>query len=226
MTTEAEAPTPPAAPAPSPPEPPATPPPAAPAAPPPTAPPAAASFDDWVKDPANATHVKALRDEAAANRVKAREAEAQRDAVLAALGITPDGAPPDPDKLAADLQASRQQLADLQRTTALQAAAARHGADLDLITPYLLGKGALAALDPTTDTFAADVDALVAAEVNANPKLKAGQAPAKGGADFAGGTGGQHIYTRDEIAALAKDPGEYAKHRDEIQRQVAAGLVT
>ena len=52
-------------------------------------------------------------------------------------------------------------------------AAAQAGADAELLTLVLRGKGALTNLDPNADDFTAQVAALVDTEVAANPKLKA-----------------------------------------------------
>lgn len=226
MTTEAPAPTPDPALAPE-----ATPP-ATPPAPTPPAPTADATpppdgdinaLPDWARK-----QIGDLRKEAADRRTKANEAESTKAALLKAIGGAlglDTGEAPDPAALTDQLNATQAEARQAKVEVAALRAAAKLGADADALLDSRAFITKVAGLDPAADDFATALEAAVTEAIAANPKLKAGQAPAKGGADFAGGTGGQHIYTRDEIAALAKDPGEYAKHRDEIQRQVAAGLI-
>ena len=131
-------------------------------------------------------YVEKLRKEAADYRTKRKE-EAERAAQLEAeLTKYRDGlknlfgeseAEKTPEDIIASLTAERdqaaQQLAQVRTDQALTAAATQAGADAELLTLVLKGKGALTDLDPTADDFAAQVAALVDAEVAANPKLRA-----------------------------------------------------
>ena len=131
-------------------------------------------------------YVEKLRKEAADYRTKRKE-EAERAAQLEAeLTKYRDGlknlfgegeAEKTPEDIIASLTAERdqaaQQLAQMRTDQALTAAATQAGADAELLTLVLKGKGALTDLDPTADDFAAQVAALVDAEVAANPKLRA-----------------------------------------------------
>ena len=131
-------------------------------------------------------YVEKLRKEAADYRTKRKE-EAERAAQLEAeLTKYRDGlknlfgegeAEKTPEDIIASLTAERdqaaQQLAQMRTDQALTAAATQAGADAELLTLVLKGKGALTDLDPNADDFAAQVAALVDAEVAANPKLRA-----------------------------------------------------
>lgn len=131
-------------------------------------------------------YVEKLRKEAADYRTKRKE-EAERAAQLEAeLTKYRDGlknlfgegeAEKTPEDIIASLTAERdqaaQQLAQMRTDQALTAAATQAGADAELLTLVLKGKGALTDLDPNADDFTAQVAALVDAEVAANPKLKA-----------------------------------------------------
>lgn len=131
-------------------------------------------------------YVEKLRKEAADYRTKRKEEadranqlETKMNAIIDGLkGLTGDGAPEQtPEQVIEALTAERdnaaQQLAQMRTDQALTAAAAQAGADAELLTLVLRGKGALTDLDPNTDDFHAQVAELVTAEVAANPKLKA-----------------------------------------------------
>lgn len=174
-------------------------------------------------------YVEKLRREAADYRTKRKE-EADRAAQLEAeLAKYRDGlkaltgeqeAEKSPEDIIASLTAERdqaaQQLAAIRTESALTRAAADAGADAELLTLVLKGKGALKDLDPNTDDFAAQVAELVTAEVAANPKLKATQAvPQSSGSnpeDAAAPRTGQ--LTREDMKRMSPK---------EINEAVAAG---
>lgn len=142
--------------------------------------------DTVEQDTFDREYVEKLRKEAADYRTKRKE-EAERAAQLEAeLTKYRDGlknlfgegeAEKTPEDIIASLTAERdqaaQQLAQMRTDQALTAAATQAGADAELLTLVLKGKGALTDLDPNADDFAAQVAALVDAEVAANPKLRA-----------------------------------------------------
>jgi hypothetical protein len=154
-------------------------------------------------------YVKTLRDEAAANRVKARDAETAAEArinkILEAAGIKTAEEPLDPAKLTADLSAKDQAIRALKVERALDKAARKAGADEDLLDAVLTRKGALAELDPSSDDFAQQLDALVRAEVDANPKLKAVRATGASGIELSGGTGEQGQITEQQLKTMNPD---------------------
>ncbi|WP_052372146.1 hypothetical protein [Nocardia otitidiscaviarum] len=180
-------------------------------------------------------YVKKLRDEAAAARVKGKEAaeqaakeaaeKAQRDLseqIGRALGLIKDDTPPDPAELlkqaqdreaqlAAERDAAAQELRSLRIEKALNAAADKCDGDTTILVPYLAGTGALKNLDPSADDFASQVEQIVSAAVEFNPKLKKAQdrvsAPRSGG-DLTGGN-------------AAPKPNA-AKSIDDIRREMRA----
>jgi hypothetical protein len=154
-------------------------------------------------------YVKTLREEAAANRTKARDAETAAEArinkILEAAGIKTAEEPLDPAKLTADLSAKDQAIRALKVERALDKAARKAGADEDLLDAVLTRKGALAELDPSSDDFAQQLDALVKAEVDANPKLKAVRATGASGIELSGGTGEQGQITEQQLKTMTPE---------------------
>ncbi len=161
-------------------------------------------------------YVEKLRREAQKLRAKAKEdaekaskeaAEAAEKALTErlgkALGLIQDDTPVDPQELIA--QAAEREAQALEREAkaaaklrayelekALTNAANKVDGDLDILTPYLRGTGALDALDPDADDYLDQVSAVVAAAVEQNPKLKKVApvaAPARSGGDISNGTG-------------------------------------
>lgn len=172
---------------------------------------------DEVEKPAEKTYdekyVKKLRDEAAAARVKGREVaeqaakeaaeKAQRELseqIGRALGLIKDDTPPDPAELlkqaqereqalAAERDAAAEKLRNYARKDALTAAAAKVDGDLASLLDSRTVNAAIEKLDTNADDFASQVEALVSAAVENNPKLKKtvqAAAPRSGG-DMSGG---------------------------------------
>ena len=142
--------------------------------------------DTVEQDTFDRDYVEKLRKEAADYRTKRKEEadradqlETKMNAIIDGLkGLTGDkAAEQTPEQVIEALTAERdnaaQQLAAMRTDQALTAAATQAGADAELLTLVLRGKGALTNLDPNADDFTAQVAALVDTEVAANPKLKA-----------------------------------------------------
>ncbi len=185
------------------------------------------------------SYVRKLRDENAATRVKAKDAEkaaqeAARQAKEAAdaqksltekLGRTlgfVDDAPLAPEELLQQASAREAQLSAERDTVAtelrmlriekaLNAAAEKHDGDTSILAPYLTGTGALAQLDPTADDFASQVDAVVSAAVESNPKLKKAPVQAaapRSGGDLSGGNGSPKSSGEKSIEDLIREKRE------------------
>lgn len=157
------------------------------------------------------------RQEKTAAQQTAAEAQQQRDAVLKALGLNPDGtALDDPAQAAAKLT---------QRATEAESAA--WGANVKLEVFQLAGKlGAnpaalldsltfvdsldeLTDADPRSAEFRTALEAKITAAVQANPNLKAaGGPPARSGGDFSTG-GDKPPGSLDEQIAAAKKAGNW-----------------
>ena len=154
-------------------------------------------------------YVKTLRDEAAANRVKARDAETAAETrinkILEAAGIKTAEEPLDAAKLTADLSAKDQALRALTVERALDKAARKNGADEDLLAAVLAHKGDLGKLDPTSEDFATQLDALVKSTVESNPKLKAVRATGASGIELSGGTGEQGQITEQQLKTMSPE---------------------
>ncbi|MBF6394118.1 hypothetical protein IU443_29760 [Nocardia farcinica] len=159
-------------------------------------------------------YVKKLRDEAAAARIKGKEAaeqaareaaeKAQRELseqIGRALGLIKDDTPPDPAELlkqaqereqalAAERDAAAEKLRNYARKDALTAAASKVDGDLASLLDSRSVNAAIESLDTDADDFAAQVEAIVSAAVENNPKLKKAtdrvSAPRSGG-DLSGG---------------------------------------
>lgn len=184
----------------------------APAAPPAPGAPAPA---DPLKDPAVvAALAKATADAEAKARLGTKEngkkeaLEELKNALAPLLGLKP--AEVDPAALGAELAAARAANAQLITEAAVGRAARVAGGDEDMVTAWLAHKcGAeMRALDPTAADFAGKVDALVKAQIEANPKLKAGDAapvapvvtPGRQGAASTSTAGGANDIARPSLA--------------------------
>jgi len=182
----------PSTPAPTPPEPaaPATPPatPAEPATEPPTEPKAKAPKFEGEFDPARfeklvenlRSDVEAQKQKTAAAEQKAQEQQADLlKKVAAAFGLeTGEEKPPTPEELTqqlTDAQARTKEFEDAARQTQVELAvyktASKHGGDPGALLDSRGFAQAIAKLDPSSDSFGADVEKAVKAAVEANPKL-------------------------------------------------------
>lgn len=154
--------------------------------------------------------VRDARKEAGDHRAKALTAadEATKNLtsqLAKALGLAKDDEPLDPAKLTEQLSAKDQAIRDLKVERALDKAARKVGADEDLLDAVLTRKGALAGLDPSADDFTQQLDALVKAEVDANPKLKAARAAGASGVELSGGTGEQGQITEQQLKTMTPE---------------------
>lgn len=115
-------------------------------------------------------------------------AKEAQDAVLATIAqALGQDTPTDPAQLTTQLSQQATANKTLAVQNALLGAAYRGGADGDLMVAVLTYNGKLSQLDPAAPDFGAQVSALVASELAANPRLALVQgapaaAPAAGGA--------------------------------------------
>ncbi|MBF6326581.1 hypothetical protein IU451_29215 [Nocardia cyriacigeorgica] len=154
-------------------------------------------------------YVKKLRDEAAAARVKGKEAAEQAakeaaekaqkelaEQIGKALGLIQDETPPAPEELlkqatereaqiAKERDAAAERLRAYERKDALTAAASKVDGDLASLLDSRTVNAAIESLDTNADDFASQVEAIVSAAVENNPKLK--KAPAQVAAPRSGG---------------------------------------
>lgn len=216
------------------------PPPGAPAVPPVDAPPAAPAgdpppadkptFEAWIADPTNAEFTKGLRKEAADNRVKATQATKAAETTFRelakSLGIEiPGGDPLDPTKLTEQLTRTQRELSELRVGAAVEQASRKHGADTELLIPFLRGTASLDKLDPTSDTFAAEVSALVKGLLEKNPKLKAaGQVPTRNGGEFPGGKPLTQQLTRAQLVGMKPEEIEAARQAGQLDLLLRGGV--
>jgi hypothetical protein len=184
----------------------------------------------------NATWRTKLREQeqVAANAQKAAEEHSAKLADLEGKWqklnafFNPDAnEPPDPAKLAEQLTAAQAENARIaseweqeRKTLKVQAALpgvlAKANADPGLTEAVLATSGALAKLDPTSDSFAADLASAVNEAIEANPRLKI-EAPAarspRSGAEIPGRSGGSTQLTLDQVRGMK--PDEINKARKE-----------
>lgn len=135
-------------------------------------------------------------------RAEAQAAQAQRDKVLAALGLAPDGAEQvDPDKLGAQLEHVRAQAWETAVENKVLRMAPRLGIDADSLLDSLTFLDSLTDIDPDSQDFAQQLEAHVTGFVTTNPKFKtAERIPGKSGGDFGGAPGGQPASLEKQIA--------------------------
>lgn len=99
---------------------------------------------------------------------------------------------------------------------AAERAARKANVDADALLDSRSFLSAASKLDPTTDTFAADLESAVAAAVDANPKLRLAQAAKRSGAEIPGRSGGSEQLTREQVTEMAqRDPAALDKARRE-----------
>ncbi len=160
-------------------------------------------------------YVEKLRRENAAAREKAKTeaataAEAATSALTQsigkALGLVKDDEKVDPEALIAQAQTERQAAIDEANATRRDLAVLRNAAKHDANTDELLDSATfnrkLAALDPSADDFASQVDALIAETVTGNPtKFKRVQVAASAGGTTHSGEGTSQL-SREQLAAL------------------------
>lgn len=221
-------------------------PPAAPAAPeagtPPTpeppaaaTPPAAPATDtppakvddlpDWAQ-----REIRQARDDAAKARTAKNDAEtanqAQLDAIATALGLKP--AETDPAEVAKTLETTtstltqtQSDLSDLRREHQSLLAAIDQGADHKALLDSRAFLAKIADLDPAADDFADKVAEAVTQAVTDNPKLKAGQAPTKSGAELTGGSG-EGAVTKERFDAMKpSEKNELFRTNPTLYRQLS-----
>lgn len=135
-----------------------------------------------------------------------RQAEQERwQKLQAALGMGEDESPEDKlkavqetaDKRQAELEKTQAELRDLRTRQEIASAARKHGADGDLITDILAGRGALSKLDHTADDYAFQVEDLVKETVNAHPSLTTPRVAAS--------SGNAPTPTQNEAGKLSRD---------------------
>lgn len=152
-------------------------------------------FEDL--DPATQAYVKRLRKEAADERSKRTQAEqerldaqAQKDKVLAALGLKPDGSEKDPDpaELQSTLEQERQKIAATQQENLVLRVAPLVGANADKMLDSMTFRAKLEALGPQPAREA--VEALIRETIAQDATLKSAPAPARasGGTQHTGTT--------------------------------------
>lgn len=131
---------------------------------------------------------------------------------------------PDPTQVLEQLRArDKAREAEVNRlrvTTALERSARSHGADVDLLEPYLRGTGRLDGLDAADPKFPDALDGLVAELVEKQPKFKAntngGQAPPRGGSEFPGGNPGPRLLSREDLQGMSADDINKARKEGRI----------
>lgn len=136
------------------------------------------------------------RSDAVTYRERLRTAEQQTEALTTALraaGILPDdgsGNAPDPAELQASLESERTSARLARVELAAYRAAARAGVDGDGLLDSRTFLESVRNLDPTADTFGADVEAAVKAAADANPRLRqTATLPGPTATDHGGGSG-------------------------------------
>lgn len=155
-------------------------------------------------------------------------AEKQRDELTAILaGINKALNPgvdetPDPAKLTEQLTAAQaetarvaaekdQTIRNLTIRAALPSVLSKASADPSLTEAVLTANGALAKLDPSSDSFAADLASAVAAAMENNPRLKVAPVASRSGAEIPGRSGGSDQLTIEQVRAMKPEQVDEAR---------------
>ncbi|GAA5078640.1 hypothetical protein [Streptomyces similanensis] len=121
-----------------------------------------------------------------------------------------------PEEIAQKATESDQKAREATVKLAVFQTAGKHGGDPESLLDSASFAKAITKLDPTADTFAANVEAAIKKAVEANPRLKAQAAqpaPAKGGFDMNNGSAGRRQLTAVEVSKLS--PEELVKARQD-----------
>jgi len=124
-----------------------------------------------------------------------------------------------PEQIAQKAQESDQQARTATVQLAVFQTAGKHGADPEALLDSASFAKAIGKLDPSADTFAANVEAAIKKAVEGNARLKPQTqqtVPAKGGFDMNNGTAGKRQLTAAEVDHLSKtNPSALVKAREE-----------
>lgn len=145
--------------------------------------------------------MKKLRDEAAGRRTELRTAQQELDQHKQLLQniakqLDPNGGngEDDPAKVAEQAVADRdkkdQELRALHIERAAEKAARKVGADPDSLVDSRAFTDSAKELDPEAGDFNDKMESLIKSKMDNNPRLRAGQEPARSGSEFTGGSGG------------------------------------
>lgn len=185
----------------------------------------AAPADPWDDPAAARTEIEKLRRENGADRTNAKTAAAEeaRSALAQqigkALGFVADDTPVDPQKLTADLTAAQTSAKQATLELAVYKAASAVKADASALLDSRSFLEQVSTIDPTDSAALA---AAITAATTSNPRLKASQVAAVGGADLTGGTGTVRTYTRAQIA----DTAFYRANKTDIDAAYSEGRIT
>lgn len=124
-----------------------------------------------------------------------------------------------PEQIAQKAEQSAQEAREANVRLAVYQSASKHGADPDALMDSTSFAKAVAKLDPSADTFAANVEAAIKKAVESNARLKASTTtpvPPKGGFDMNNGGGGKRQLTAAEVEHLSKtDPEALVKAQED-----------
>ncbi|MFJ4286412.1 hypothetical protein ACIPY0_12270 [Paenarthrobacter nicotinovorans] len=166
-----------------------------------------ASTDVWDDPVAARAEIEKLRKQNGDERINAKKqaADEARQELLQKLGLVKGDEKPSIDDLIKQNSSKDAALRSLTVERALDKAARKAGADEDLLAAVLAHKGSLSKLDPSEADFATKLDALVKAELDGNPKLKAARAAAASGVELGGGSGEQGQITEQQLKTMTPD---------------------
>lgn len=144
----------------------------------------------------------------------AQEAKEQRDAVLKAFGLTPDGkdAPPDAAALAAQVEQLQAVAWENGAQAAIVRVAGKAGGDADALldsNSFLDSLADFVGDDPNTAEFRTKMQAHIKAFIEENAKFKTAPAgPARSGGDHPGGAGAGTPRAKSLSAAIKAQLGQ------------------
>lgn len=172
------------------------------------------SLPDWAQKLIGDARAEAGKARTVAKQNAAEEARKQlAQDIGKALGIVEGGKAPTPEELTTQLRESQSQITTAQEDAAaarielhVYRTAHRLGADADALLDSRSFAETIDSIDPsgkTPEAFNAEVETAITKALTANPQLRAGRVPRRGGGDFAGGPGTERRPTslHDAIAA-------------------------
>lgn len=168
--------------------------------------PAETPENPWADPEAAKAEIEKLRRENASARVNAKQQAADEakqnyaKEIGKILGLVKDDEAPDADALTQQLTGAQAAAKNAALELAIYKTAATAKADPAALLDSRAFLDKVAGIDPT-DTAA--LAAAISEATTTNPRFKATQAAAVGGADFTGGSGPARTYTRAQLADVA-----------------------
>lgn len=121
-------------------------------------------------------------------------------------------------ELGKKLSDSEAKIRELTISSAIPAVASKTKAHPEGLFKVLTADGVLGKLDPTSATFAADLESAAVAAVEQNPYLKVAQVATRSGAEIPGRSGGTDQLTREQLKGMTPEQINKARESGQLRK--------